>query len=105
MYSTSKGCFIETWASEIERKQRTGNVDVNYIPPTVRRPRLKKTIHCQYCGNPLWVGKTPKPFKCPSCRAHIQFPCDRCDWNCDKTMCRYDDGEYYEEAVWVRGAT
>lgn len=94
---------IETNASEISRKQRTSNANDVHVVPHSRRPRLKKSIHCGYCGCTLWVSKSPKPFKCPTCRAHVQFPCDRCDILCDKTICRYDDGEYFEEAVWERG--
>lgn len=99
---TSTGHHIETIASEIERKQRNGTAtDPTYSPPHTRRPRLKKSISCEFCGCTLWVGKHPKPFKCPTCR-HFFFPCDRCDDNCSKVNCRHDDGEYYEEGIWVR---
>lgn len=86
-------------ANEVSRKQRWGNVP-DFTTP--KAPRMKKTIHCEYCGAALWVGKHPRPYRCPTCRVLV-MPCDRCDdIDCAKEVCRFNDGEYSEEAIWVR---
>lgn len=99
-----KGYRVNRVADEIERRMRTGNTaSTSFLTFAelhgIKAPRMHKTIHCPDCGMPLFVGKHPRVFNCPNCRSSHN-PCDRCDdVDCSKETCKFDDGEYREEAT------
>lgn len=101
-----RGYRVEKFASEIERKMRTGNsTSTSFLTFAelhhIKAPRMHRTIRCPICAMPLFVGKHPRVFNCPNCR-HSSFPCDRCDdTDCSKDECKFDDGEYREEATGI----
>lgn len=88
-------------ASEWDRKLRSGSTSHRMVLPPLYKhiPRVKKASTCPECGMPLWVGKTPRVFRCPSCRT-VTYPCVDCGNSCeDLSACSLYDGEYIEEAV------
>lgn len=111
-----KGYYIETAASEFERKQRSSVVLSTSIvfgadPKKLRLPKLK-CVTCPNCGASLLVGKHPRPYRCPECRVKSN-PCDRCPdtENCNG-YCDYDDPaiakayekEHHHEILYVEEA-
>lgn len=97
-------------ASEWDRKLRSGSTSHRMVLPPLYKhiPRVYKTATCGVCGMPLWIGKTLRVYRCPSCRS-VTMPCADCDNNCtDLSACSLYDGEYMEEAIgWrvVEGST
>lgn len=104
------GMYLDKFADEVERKLRSGSTNHIVFPTLaelhhVKTPKVHKTIHCPNCGMPLWVAKHPRAYKCPNCRV-LSFPCEgddkRCkDKECNKSVCKHWDGEYYEEATGI----